>query len=173
VTLTGTTAFGAPVRVPLARVAALDVYQGAAVYLSDLKPAKYEYFPYADDAWPWAADANAAGHDLRLGGAAYDKGLGLHSHARLTYALPAGFRHFEALVGLDDRDGARGSVRVRVLADGKPLDLGAARALTAKGGPLPVRAPVAGAKELTLEVEFGDGGNVQDVVNWVDARLVR
>jgi hypothetical protein len=172
-TLTGTTAFGAKVRVPLERVAALDVLQGAAVYLSDLKPAKYEYFPFTDGAWPWVADGNAAGHDLRLGVAVHDKGLGLHSHARLTYALPAGFRHFEALVGLDDRDGPRGSVRARVLADGKPLDLGAAGALTAKGGPRPVRVAVAGVKELTLEVEFGDGGDVQDVVNWVDARLVR
>ena len=86
---------------------------------------------------------------------------------------PAGFRHFEALVGLDEQDGAGGSVRVRVLGDGKPLDLGTARAVTAKGGPLAVRVPVAGVKELTLEVEFGDNGDVQDVVNWVDARLVR
>jgi len=172
-TLTGTTVFGAKVRVPVERVAALDVLQGAAVYLSDLKPAKYEYLPFTDGAWPWAADGNAAGHDLRLGGAVWDKGLGLHSHGRLTYALPAGFRHFEALVGLDERDGAGGSVRVKVLADGKPLDLGVARAITAKSAPLPVRVPVAGARELTLEVEFGENGDVQDVVNWVDARLVR
>jgi hypothetical protein len=172
-TLTGTTVFGAKVEVPAGRVAALDVFQGGAVYLSDLKPAKYEYFPFTDGAWPWAADGNAAGHDLRLGGAVWDKGLGLHSHARLTYTVPAGFRHFEALVGLDEQDGAGGSVRVRVLGDGKPLDLGTARAVTAKGGPLAVRVPVAGVKELTLEVEFGDNGDVQDVVNWVDARLVR
>ena len=172
-TLTGTTAFGAKVRVPVERVAALDIYQGAAIYLSDLKPAKYEYFPYTDGGWPWAPDGNAAGHDLRLGGAVHDKGVGLHSHGKLTYALGGRFKRFEALVGLDDRDGAGGSVRVKVLADGKPLDLGAARDLTAKGGPQPVRVPVAGVKELALEVEFGDKGNVRDVVNWVDARLVR
>jgi hypothetical protein len=172
-TLSGTTVFGAKVRVPLDRVGALDIFQGAAVYLSDLKPARYDYFPYVDDPWPWAADGNAAGHDLRLGGAVYDKGLGLHSHARLTYALGGRFRRFEALVGLDDRDGARGSVRALVLADGKPLDLGAARAITAKAGPQPVSVLVTGVKELAVEVEFGDNGNVQDVVNWVDARLVR
>ena len=39
--------------------------------------------------------------------------------------------------------------------------------------PLAVRVPVAGVKELTLEVEFGQNGDVQDVVNWADARLVR
>jgi hypothetical protein len=172
-TLTGTTAFGAQVRVPVERVAALDVFQGAAVYLSDLKPAKYESSPFTDAAWPFAADANVAGHDLRLGGSVYDKGLGLHNRGGLTYKLDGRYRRFEALVGLDERDGDGGSARVKVLADGKPLDIGARRALTAKAGPLPVSAPVAGVKELTLLVEFGDNGDVLGVVDWADARLVR
>jgi hypothetical protein len=172
-TLKGVTVFGASVRVPLARVAALDLYQGAAVYLSDLKPSKYEYLPYLDDYRPWVADGNAAGGDLRLGGSTYDKGLGMHSHSRLTWDLAGGYRRFEALVGLDDRDGRKGSVRVKVLADGKALDLGADKELTAQSGPLPVSVKVEGIKELTLEVEFGANGNVQDVVNWADARLVQ
>jgi hypothetical protein len=96
----------------------------------------------------------------------------LHSHARATYRLSGSYRRFEALVGLDDRDGAGGRVRVRVLADGKPLDLGAEE-LTAQGGPRAVSVPVSGVRELTLEVAFGQNGDVRDVVNWVDARLVR
>jgi hypothetical protein len=152
---------------------ALDVYQGKAVYLSDLGVSKYEFRPYLDTAWPLALDANVAGHDLRLGGSSYDKGLGLHSHARATYRLAGGYRRFEALVGLDDRDGAGGRVRVRVLADSKPLELGAGEELAGRGRPLAVSVPVAGVRELTLEVEFGQDGDVQDVVNWADARLVR
>ena len=42
-----------------------------------------------------------------------------------------------------------------------------------RGGPLPVRVDVTGAKELTLAVEFGQGGDVEDHVNWADARLIR
>lgn len=173
VTLTGTTTFGAAVRVPLERVAALDIFQGAAVYLSDLKPAKYEYAPFTDGAWPFAADGNVAGHDLRLGGAVYDKGLGLHNQGGLTYRLDGRYRRFEALVGLDERDGDGGSAVVKVLADGKPLDVGARRPLTSGAGPLPVSVPVAGVKELTLRVEFGPDGDVLGVVDWADARLVR
>ena len=59
-----------------------------------------------------------------------------------------------------------------MLADGKPLDLGGDRELTA-GAPLFVGVDVAGAKELTLEVDFGEGGPVQDHVDWVDARFVK
>ncbi|HWG46318.1 MAG TPA: NPCBM/NEW2 domain-containing protein [Gemmataceae bacterium] len=172
-TLTGTTVFGARLSVPLHAVAAVDLQQGRAIYLSDLKQSKYEYHPYLDATWPFAADGNVAEHDLLLGGSTYDKGIGLHSHSRLTYRLAGAYRRFEALVGLDDKDGRRGSVRIRVLADGEPLDLGADRELTARSGPLPISVKVEGVRELTLEVQFGDYGDVQDVVDWTDARLVK
>lgn len=167
------TVFGAAIEVPLARVLALDTLGGRAVYLSDLKPARYEFEPYLDERWPVGLGANAAGNDLLLSGSTYARGLGLHSRSRLTYSLGKGYRRFEALVGLDDRDGRMGSAHVRVLADGKPLDLGADRELTANSQPLRISVPIAGAKELTLVVDFGRRGNVQDVVNWADARLMR
>ncbi len=171
--LEATTVFGAALRVPVDRVAALDLFGGQAAYLSDLKPARYAFAPYLDEQWPVAADGNAAGHDLLLGGSTYGKGLGLHSHSRLTYSLAGGYRRFEAVVGLDDRDGAEGAVRVRVLADGKPLDLGGDGELTPRSRPLMLSVAVEGVRELTLVVEFGRNGNVQDMVNWADARLVR
>jgi hypothetical protein len=170
--LAATTAFGARVKVPLGRVVALDVCGGPAVYLSDLKAAHYEFTPYLDERWAYAVDANAVGHDLVVAGSTYSKGLGMHSQSRLSYALNGGYRRFEALVGLDERDGAEGGVRVQVLADGKRLDLGPDRDVTA-AAPLAVGVSVEGVRELTLVVEFGRKGNVGDVVNWADARLLR
>ncbi len=171
--LAGTTLFGAPVRVPPDQVAALYLYQGRAVYLSDLKPRRVEQTKYLDVTWPVVADGSVAGRDLRLAGGTYDKGLGLHSGTRVTYDLAGGYRRFEALVGLDEQTGRRGSVRLRVLADGKPLEIGWDRELTARDGAVPVRADIQGARELTLAVEFGRGGDVQDHVDWVDARLIK
>ncbi len=171
--LIGTTLFGAALSVPIAHVAALDLFQGKAVYLSDLEPSRYEYIPYLDDRWNYARDGSAAGLNLCLAGSTYDKGVGLHSHSRLTYAVPKDCRYFEAWAGLDDRAGRRGSARVRVLADGKPLDVGAGGDLKAGDAPLSVRVSVAGVKELTLEVDFGKGGPVQSCVDWVNARFVK
>jgi hypothetical protein len=171
-TLKGTTVFGAPLSVPLGDVASLDLRQGPSVYLSDLKYTRYEFLPYLDEHWGVALDGNVAGHDLLLGGSTYGKGVGMHSRGRLTYALGGGYKRFEAVVGLDDRDGRLGSARVRLLADGKPLDVGIGE-LAARSGPVAVSVSVEGVKELTLEVDFGRNGNVQDVVNWADARLVR
>lgn len=169
--LDGTTLSGAAVRVPLAEVAALNTYQGKAVYLSDGPPKRYDHTPYLGTHWPFAADRSTAGSDLRLGGGTFDKGVGLHSECRATYAVPAGALRFEALVGLDEFAGRTGAVRVAVEADGKPLappvDLAAGD--TSKEFRL---ALPRGAKELTLVVEFGRGGGVQDHVDWADARFI-
>jgi hypothetical protein len=170
--LDGTTVFGARLRVPLERVLALDIYQGAAVYLSDLTPARFENEPYLDLAWPLVADASVWGGDLRLGRSTFDKGLGLHPRSRVRYALDSKYRRFEATVGLDPVQGRSGSAHVRILADGKPLPLERGE-LTSPEDVLTISVPVEKVRELTLEVDFGRRGDRQAHVNWVDARLVK
>jgi hypothetical protein len=172
-TFTGTTLFGATLQVPLERVAALDLYQGRAVYLSDLKPASYSYTPYLNEQWPLGVDGTADGKDLRLGGSTFARGLGMHSHSRVTYRLDGGYRRFESLVGMDARGGREGTARVRVLADGKPLPLPNEGALIGGQEPLAIRVDVGGVKELSLEVDYLRRGPVQGHVTWADARLVR
>ncbi len=163
------------VEIPLAKLVALDVMQGPAVYLSDLKPKKAETSGFVGAGWPWAADRTVRGQSLRLitkaGDATFDKGLGTHPKTALTYDLAGKYTRFEALVGLDAATGKRGRANVRVLLDGKEVDLPALKALTA-GAAIPVRIDLKGAKELTLQVDFGPTGDVQADVNWGDARLI-
>ncbi len=171
--IVATTLFKTSVSIPIADLCALTVLNGPAVPLAELKPRKYEHTPYLGDNWSYTLDSSVDQRDLRLAGGTYESGLGLHSESRLTYDLPAGrYRRFEALVGLDDRTGRTGSVRIRVLVDGKPVDLGGPEELTHRSGPLPIRVDVTAARELTLVVEFGERGSVQDHVNWADARLI-
>jgi hypothetical protein len=171
--LAGATLFGQPLRVPAADVAAVNTFQGRATYLSDLRP-RYEYTPYSAVRWPVTVDRAVSGADLRLAGGTYDKGIGLHSKSRATFDLPRGGsspRRFETLVGLDDIGGRLGSATVQVLADNKPL-LDAPLELS-PGSPQPLRLPLpAAARTLTLVVDFGGGGDVQDHVDWCDARVV-
>jgi hypothetical protein len=170
--LRATTLTGAAVRVPLHAVAGLNVYQGAAVYLSNLTPRRYKHTPYFGAGWPIGTDRSVAGLDLRLGGGAYDKGIGLHSQSRLSFALPAGARRFEAVVGLDEQTGRAGGVRIGVVVDGKAL-LDPEQDVNSSDPPRVLRLAVpAGARELTLVVDFGRGGDVQDHVDWADARVI-
>jgi hypothetical protein len=171
--LRGRTSFGAILRVPVERIASLELLGGKVVSLSSLKPSKYEYRPYLDEKWSWSLDSNVTGRDLRVGGSVYDHGVGTHACCRLTYPLDGAYRRFEALVGLDDLDGRRGRVRIAVEVDGKAVDLGKKDVLCRGTGPRQIAVPVAGARELTLVVECADNGPVQAVVNWVQARLYR
>jgi hypothetical protein len=165
--------FGGPFIVPLDQVVGLDPQQGCVIHLSDLKPSRYEHTPFFGVAWPYVTDGSVAENDLRLGGSTYDKGLGMHSRSRLTYDLSLGYHRFEALVGLDDQTGRRGRVRIGLLLDGKPIDLGWNKELTARDKPLWISVSVIGKKELTLVVDFGQFGDVQGHVNWADARLIK
>jgi hypothetical protein len=173
-TLVGKTLFGTWLEVPLEQVLALDIRQGCAVYLSDLKPRHYEHTPFlGGSSWPLAADAGLTGGELRLGGNVHDKGLSMHARSQVTYHLGGAYEGFETVVGLDERSGRRGRARIRVLVDGKAHDLGLNRELTAADGASAVRIPVGAAQQLTLVVDFGTFGDVQAHINWADARLIK
>jgi hypothetical protein len=171
--LKGRTFFGAEVAIPLTALAALNVRQGRAVYLSDLSPSRYEFTPYLDEHWAYVRDGSVLGRDLRLGGSTFDKGLGTHSESRLTYDLAGNYQWFEAVVGLDDRSGRAGNAAIEVWVDGKLQDLGEKAKLTAPGQPHVLRINVAGARNLALVTRFGQGGPVRDHVDWADARVVK
>jgi hypothetical protein len=172
-TLEGKTVFGAELRVPLERVVALQMRGEKVVPLSELEPAKYVFFPYLDEKWPWRRDASATDRDLRVAGSTYDQGVGMHAPSRLTYQLGGAYRRFEAVVGLDNQDGKKGRVRLRVLIDGKPAELTKKDVWTHIDGALRVSVDVTGARELALEVRCADHGPVQAVVDWADAVLLK
>jgi hypothetical protein len=172
--LMGKTVFGTQIRISMDRVLALDIYQGRAVYLSDLQPNSYEHHSYLGDLrWPFVRDASVVGGDLRLLGSVFDKGVGMHSRSRLTYSLEGKYKRFEALVGLDDRLGREGTARIGVLVDGKPPAPATEKELSWRNGPQSIHVKVTGAKELTLIVDFGTYGEVQGCVDWADARLIK
>jgi hypothetical protein len=173
--LSGETLFGLKVQIPVSDILSLDVLQGKATYLSDLRPKKAEQTGFLSVTWPWVADRNVKGTSLRVetpaGKSAFDKGLGTHPHSVLTYDLGGKYRRFEALVGLDPEAGFRGRASLRILVDGKEQDIPGLATLQA-GNAIPIRVNVQGAKELILVTDFGTAGGVGADVNWCEARVV-
>jgi len=155
---------------PLKSLAYIQPLSGHALYLSDLKPAEYRHVPYLSITWPYQFDRNALGGDLRAGGRLYLKGIGMHSAARLNYALPPGAKRFQAEVALDDAAGGDGSVRFRVFVDGK--EIYASSPVRGEMPPAPIDVDVSAAKRLDLVVDFADRADVQDRADWLNARLV-
>lgn len=171
--LVGQTLFKATVRMPLAQVAAVDLYQGRAVYLSELKPVKYEHTPFLSLTWPLVNDGNAGGDLLLLGEDAHDKGIGMHTSSRATYELGSQFKWFETLVGIDPSAGASASARVSILLDDKAVDGLNQKEVSGKSAPLAMRIPVGQSARLTLVCEGAGGGSVRGKVNWANARLLK
>lgn len=169
--IVGLTPAGITARVRLADLAGLIVLGGPATYLSDLAEIRYEHVPFLGARFPLGRNRTSAGTPLRIAGDTFDRGIGLHSQARVSYAIPKAARRFEAWVGLDAALGTRGQARFAVEIDGVmrfgPSDI-------AGGGPaVPVAVSwPAGARELRLLVDFGPLGDVGDHVNWANARFV-
>jgi hypothetical protein len=173
--LRGKSLFGQGVVVSLDEVVGLEVLQGKATYLADLKPKRVEQSAFLATAWPWTANQNIHGGALKLleasGESTFDRGLGTHPRTVLTYDLAGKYKRFEALVGLDAESGSRGRAAVRILVDGKEQPL-PSLARIAAGAAVPLSVSLSGAKELTLQIDFGPAGDVNADVNWADARLV-
>ncbi len=157
-------------------ICAIRPLGGRTIYLSDLKPASYQYIPLLDLHWPWHADRNVLGTRLRAGGQLYVKGLGMHSASRLTYDLAQPYRKFAAEVAIDDQTGGKGSVVFRIYTDdGSGHSQLKFDSPIIRGGmaPVPVSVDLAGVKRLSLLVDFANQGDTQAHADWLNARVLK
>lgn len=178
-----TTPAGTKLNLGRDKFAAIQTLGGKATYLSDLPASGYKHVPYLSTTWPLATDRNVIGGRLRAGGNEFLKGLGMHSAASATYALDRPYRRFEAALAIDDsaqpqgggETSKLGSVIFRVYIDtGDGVWKLRHTSETIRGGdaPTPVSVDLAGAKRLSLIVDFADRADEGDRANWLDARLV-
>ena len=167
----GRAAFDREVSVPIEQIVAFEFRNGRLTYLSDLEPTEYRHTPYLGVSYPYQRDRSVLGNVLALRGQVFRKGLGAHSRSELTYSLEGKFRRFESVVGIDDETAGQGSVVFRVLLDSQPA--WESKPLTGSSAPQRVQLDVTRARQITLVVDFGALGDVQDHADWAEARLVR
>jgi len=156
---------------PCEAVRQVTFKNGRLVYLSDLEPLSVEEVPYFGRTWQYRQDAALDGGPLVIGGAEYKKGLAVHSRCVLRYALDGQYELFKTRIGFDDTAAGRGAVACRVLADGR--ELFAEPDLRADADPVEIEVSIAGAGELTLEIDFGPREDTGDRVIWASARILR
>ena len=152
-------------------LAFLQPLSGRAVYLSELKPSDYRFTPYLDLTWPYRLDRGVTGTWLRAGGTPYLKGIGMHSAARLAYALDQPYKRYQAELAVDDSAATGGSVRFRVLVDGR--EKFASEIIRGGMHPTSISVDITGAKQLDLVVDYADRADVLDHADWLNARLVK
>ncbi|MCB9157603.1 MAG: NPCBM/NEW2 domain-containing protein, partial [Caldilineaceae bacterium] len=140
-------------------------------YVSDLNPtaATNGWGPYERDT---SNGENSAGdgNTLTLNGVTYARGLGVHAHSELRYALNGQYGRFLADIGVDDEVGSNGSVNFYVYLDDALLY--SSGALTGNSAIQFVDVDVANANELRLIVTNGGDNINYDHADWANARLL-
>lgn len=142
------------------------------VPLTDRQPQQTEFVPFLSHLWPVVRNANVLRGPLSLRGTTHAIGLGVHSKTRVTYALEPGDHEFRATVGIDDCAGGQGSVRFAVELDGRRT--WESPELTGHSQPVSLPpVPLAGARTLSLVVEFGARADLSDYADWCDTVILR
>lgn len=167
----GRTAFGRDFTVRHEQLVACEFRNGRVTYLSDLEAIDFKHTPYLGLTFPFVRDHSILGGSLSLRGQIFRKGIAMHSRSELSYQLDREFHQFDALTGIDDETAGQGSVVFRVLLDGR--EAWQSGLVTGQSPAKRVHLDVSEATRMTLIVEFGSLGDVQDHADWVDARLVR
>ncbi|NUP24590.1 MAG: alpha-galactosidase [Streptomyces sp.] len=109
------------------------------------------------------------GHPITIGGVVYGKGLGVHAESAVEYYAGGACETVTAQVGVDDEEGADGTVAFEIWADGsKAASTGV---LTNAMPAQPITADVSGAQVVRLVVTDGGDGITSDHGDWAEARL--
>jgi hypothetical protein len=165
------TRLGRTIRFPLGELTRVQSRSASIVYLTERKLARERYVPYIGPTRVYRRDRTVEGRSFHLGGQVYGRGVGTQSRTLLAYELEADDHRFQALVGVDERAGPSGSVIFRVLTDkGEQFT---SPPLTQADSPRPIDIDLTGAKHLVLVTDFGDRGDVRDIADWVEARIIR
>ncbi len=158
-------------RLPASAVGQARIRNGRLVSLADMEPVSVEETSYFSRVVPWQREQGFDGAPPAMKGKQPLRALAVHSRCVLHYALDEQFEKFRTTVGFDDSSQGRGRVVCRVMADGR--ELFAQADLRADQDPVAVDVDVKGAKQLTLEVDFGENEDIGDRVLWTEPRLFR
>ncbi|MCC6238733.1 MAG: NPCBM/NEW2 domain-containing protein [Phycisphaerales bacterium] len=157
-----------PRKLPLDRVDAIEQINGPMVWISDLTPKQSEQTPYlasSPSRMPAPTDRRPTDKTAR-----HDKNIIVQSRSRLVYELPHGFSKLRvgyAMAG----DRPLANVTVKIWLDERLVHQ--QEDVVAQQVNPPVQLDLNGARQLTLEVDYGKNFDVQDQLLWLEPALVR
>jgi NPCBM/NEW2 domain len=163
-------------QVPIAHVTGIEQLNGPVSWLSSRTPSESLQIPYfgSEQSWPAMMDLTVDGLPIILAGERIDRGIGVHAYSRLTFPIESGWVAFRTQFAIDSRPESPrtlADVTVRILLDGH---VAFEQPHVRCDSPAPViQLDLKGAKTLTLEADYGDAGDTQAHLNWIEPALLR
>jgi alpha-galactosidase len=109
------------------------------------------------------------GNPITINGVRYAKGVGTHAPGLVEFYVGGRCSTVTADVGVDDEEGADGTVGFEIWADGKKVaDSGV---LTTEMPAKPLTASITGATQIRLVTNDGGNGITSDHGDWANARV--
>lgn len=156
-------------------VAAVEQVNGPVSWLSSRQPAEDLYAPYYGKPRTGAARMNRSWNGIdpiRIGTEAFAHGIGVHSYSKLSWNLDGKYTTLRTRFAIESKEASdKADVTVRILLDGKT----AYEQTHVRGGTLwpIVLVDLKDARQLSLEVDFGDNLDTQDRLDWIDCALLK
>jgi len=167
------------ISVDLAQVYGIEQIGGPVLWVSSMTPTENVQVPYfggssGGGSWPARFDASVDGSAMQFDGRRFEHGIGVHAYSRLSFAIEPGWVGFRAQYAIDQQSDATrplADVTVRIRLDGKTVY----ERPHVRAGALSnvVALELNGAKQLTLEADYGDAGDVQAHLDWIEPVLLR
>jgi NPCBM/NEW2 domain len=158
-------------QIDAATVAGIEQINGPIAWLTVRRPVENIYKPFLSENFPTRFDRTVAdGKPIRERYPSFHHGIGCHSYSKLVYDLDGQWAGFRSQFAIDS-DSPLADVTVRIYLDDKVVF----EQKNVKAGrvyPL-VTVPLAGAKRLALEVDYGENYATEDRFVWLDPALVR
>lgn len=165
--LTVHTTFGAKVPLKSDALSRLDFNLGRLTYLSDLDPAKTVEKSGIGLVVRYKKDTNLDGEPILFDGKQIAKGLSMHAHTELEYALGGKYKDLKGTLGVDTRIGADSQALVTIWCDG---DKRFSEVITAKELKQ-VAVNVKDVQTLKIVVASRNFLDLHDHVTFADARV--
>ncbi|MEX2177027.1 MAG: NPCBM/NEW2 domain-containing protein [Pirellulaceae bacterium] len=161
---------GSNLELPWSAVSKVEVRSDRVAFLSDLKPIAVEERTLVTLHRPWQRDKSVSGKPLRLGSRTFDKGLGVHSRAALTFAAGREYATLAAVIGIDAETAGKGDCVFTVLGDGQPIF---SKRMKGTDPPQDIQVDIGKFEQVTLLVEPGADLDLADHADWCEARMIK
>jgi len=166
---------GTKLEIPTSSVQGIDLGTANSVTLSSLSPTEETVKSYFDIPDGGHKALMPKRGPVKVDGKTYANGLSLRSHTTLVYRIDEPASLFTALAAIDDsvKDVGQVQLTIKGKAKGSEETVLFDKRIDGKKPPQAIQLAMKGIKRLTIEVSWGDGSDIGDLLNLINARLVK